>query len=292
MPQDPDFALRRRSSGSDSGNKGMQGRGKKDGHERVGNVSVSGSADRQFLRAFLCVYSYTPLSGFDVDVSGNTKQVSLPRMNQVNAHELPSFLEVMTYASMGRHSISNLTSGSSKYTDLAVTEGVKRNWFKLIHDFENRPDTGLWEDWMWEMSSHDTELSAYRLLHRLQGRYIPRLYGVIRLRITSESIPLRPITGFVERLVLEYIPQAGISMNKLKPSIDVSEEEVEKISNAVLEGFCAIEAENCLLRSDIHTTNIVLREGSGSPVIIDFGLANIQNLHIVMRNGGALSAEA
>ncbi len=61
-----------------------------------------------------------------------------------------------------------------------IQEGLKPNWFELIHYFENRPDTELWEDWMWEvctwigkMSSHDTELSAYLLLHRLQGRYIP-----------------------------------------------------------------------------------------------------------------------
>ncbi|KAK0421906.1 hypothetical protein EV421DRAFT_2066923 [Armillaria borealis] len=159
--------------------------------------------------------------------------------------------------------------------------GVKPNWFEVIHDFENRPDTKLWEEWMWEvctwigkMSNHDTELSAYRLLHPLQGRYIPRLFGVVRLRITSESTPLHPITDFVEGLVLEYIP--GISMDKLKPGIDVSEQEAEKISSAVLEGFRAIEAENCLLHNDIHTRNIVLREGSRSPVIIDFGLANIR----------------
>ncbi|KAK0431069.1 hypothetical protein EV421DRAFT_1929914 [Armillaria borealis] len=128
--------------------------------------------------------------------------------------------------------------------------------------------------WIGKMSSHDTELSAYRLLHRLQGRYIPRLYGVVRLCITSESIPLHPITDFVEGLVLEYIP--GINMDKLNPGIDVSEEEAEKFSSAVLEGFRAIEAENCLLHGNIHTRNIVLREGSWSPVIIDFGLANIR----------------
>ncbi|KAK0443642.1 hypothetical protein EV421DRAFT_1673856, partial [Armillaria borealis] len=119
------------------------------------------------------------------------------------------------------------------------------------------------------------ELSAYRLLHRLQSWYIPRLLGVVHLCITSESIPLHPITDIVEGLALEYIP--GISMDKLKPGIDVSEEEAEKISSAVLEGFHAIEAENCLLHNDIHTRNIVLHEGNRSPVIIDFGEVNIRN---------------
>ncbi|PBK71099.1 hypothetical protein ARMSODRAFT_63478 [Armillaria solidipes] len=62
-------------------------------------------------------------------------------------------------------------------------EGVGHNWFELIRDDENRPDTKIWEDWMWEvstwrykLSNHNTELAAYRLLHRLQGQYIPRLF--------------------------------------------------------------------------------------------------------------------
>ncbi|KAK0455764.1 uncharacterized protein EV420DRAFT_1644542 [Desarmillaria tabescens] len=142
-----------------------------------------------------------------------------------------------------------------------IQAGVKPDWFELINDFDNRPDTRLWEDWMWEvctwigkMSSYDTELSAYRLLHRLQGRCIPRLYGVVRLQITPESTPpLHPITDVVQ----------GV--------------EAEKISSAVLDGFRAIEAEKCLLHNVVHTKNIVLREGNRSPVIIDFGLANIRN---------------
>ncbi|PBK71146.1 hypothetical protein ARMSODRAFT_1002995 [Armillaria solidipes] len=172
------------------------------------------------------------------------------------------------------------TSSIDDHLRRAVREiqaGVKTNWFELISDFENRPDTGLWEvcTWIGKMSSHDTELSAYGLLHRLQGRYIPRLFGVVRLRITPESTPLHPITDIVEGLALEYIP--GVSMEKLKPGIDVSEQEAEKIYSAVLEVFRTIEAEKCLLHNDIHTRNIVLREGNRSPVIIDFGLANIRN---------------
>ncbi len=129
--------------------------------------------------------------------------------------------------------------------------------------------------WIGKISSHNTELSAYRLLYQLQGRYIPRLLGVVRLRITPESTPLHPITDVVQGLVLEYVP--GISMDKLKPGIGVSEQEAEKISSAVLEGFRAIEAEKRLLHNDVHTRNIVLREGDQSLVIIDFGEASIQN---------------
>ncbi|KAK0227492.1 hypothetical protein EDD85DRAFT_794742 [Armillaria nabsnona] len=89
------------------------------------------------------------------------------------------------------------------------------NWFEYT-DFDDRPDMELWEDWMWEVStlyrkmgSYDTELAAYQLLHRLQGRVF----------CTPESTPLHPITNIVQGLVLEYIP--GTGMEKLKPGIDV-----------------------------------------------------------------------
>ncbi|SJL12441.1 uncharacterized protein ARMOST_15868 [Armillaria ostoyae] len=144
-----------------------------------------------------------------------------------------------------------------------IQEGVAPNWFELICDDENLPDTKVWEDWMWEVSTwryrvsiHNTELSAYRLLHRLQGRYIPHLFSVVRL-------------------VLEYI--SGVCIAKLKPDVDVSMREAERISSQVMEALRAIEAENCLLHNDIHIGNVVLRDGNHSPVIIDFGQAGIRD---------------
>ncbi|PBK81711.1 hypothetical protein ARMGADRAFT_1039089 [Armillaria gallica] len=136
-----------------------------------------------------------------------------------------------------------------------IQAGAIPNWFELINDSDNQPDEELWEDWMFEvgtwlgkMDCYGTELTAYRLLHRLQGRYMPRLFGVVRVRINSESAPLHPITDVVEGLALEYIP--GVSMENLKPGVDVSEQEAERISSEVLEGLRAIEAENCLLHND------------------------------------------
>ncbi|KAK0421914.1 hypothetical protein EV421DRAFT_1914856 [Armillaria borealis] len=139
-------------------------------------------------------------------------------------------------------------------------EGVAPNWFELICDDENLPDTKIWEDWMWEVSTwryrvsiHNTELAAYRL----QGRYIPHLFGVVRFR-----------------LVLEYI--SGVCIAKLKPDVDVSMREAERIFSQVMEALHAIEAENCALHNDMHIRNVVLRDGSRSPVIIDFGQADIR----------------
>ncbi|KAK0235504.1 hypothetical protein EDD85DRAFT_725221, partial [Armillaria nabsnona] len=127
--------------------------------------------------------------------------------------------------------------------------------------------------WRYKVSSHNTELAAYRLLHRLQGRYIPRLFGVVRLCLTPDSTILHPITDVVQGLIFEYIP--GVSMSKLKPGVDVSEQEAERISSQVMEALRAIEAENCVLHSDIHIGNVVLREKIQSPVI-DFGQADIR----------------
>ncbi|KAK0227455.1 hypothetical protein EDD85DRAFT_1026995 [Armillaria nabsnona] len=103
---------------------------------------------------------------------------------------------------------------------------------------------------------HNTELAAYRLLLRLQGQYIPRHFGIVRLRITPESTTLHPITDIVQGCVFEYA--LGVSMAKLKADVDVSEE-AESTSSQAMEALRAIEAENCVLH-----------------IIIDFGQADIR----------------
>ncbi|KAK0227494.1 hypothetical protein EDD85DRAFT_975181 [Armillaria nabsnona] len=157
-----------------------------------------------------------------------------------------------------------------------IQEGVAPNWFELVRDDENRPDTKVWEisTWRYKPSNHNTELAAYRLLHQLQGQYIPRLFGAVHNRIAPESITLPPITDIVQGLVFEYI--SGVSMAKLKPSVDVSMREAERISSHVMEAPRALEAENCVLYNDIHVGNADLRDGNRSPVIIDFGQADIR----------------
>ncbi len=107
-------------------------------------------------------------------------------------------------------------------TPYVKPRSVAPNWFELLCDDENRPNTKIWEDWMWEvstsrykLSSHNTELTVNRLLHRLQGH--SRLFGVVCLRITSESTTLHLITNtnIIQGLVFEYIP--GVNMAKLTP---------------------------------------------------------------------------
>ncbi len=94
---------------------------------------------------------------------------------------------------------------------------------KLVRGHERFVE--LWEDWMWEVLTWEDGVLRYRArcvstLHRLQGRYIPCLLGVVRLCITPELTPLHPITDVVKVLALEYI--SGVSMEKLQPGINVS----------------------------------------------------------------------
>ncbi|PBK65209.1 hypothetical protein ARMSODRAFT_447780 [Armillaria solidipes] len=135
--------------------------------------------------------------------------------------------------------------------------GAIPDWFEVISDFDNRPDKELGLDvgWFGKMGSYD----VYRLLHRLQGRYIPSPFGVVRICPTPEPTPLHPITDAVQGVVLEYIP--GVSMEKPKPGMYVSEQEAERISSDVMAGPCAIEAENCLL----HNNRSFCGKGTGLP---------------------------
>ncbi|KAK0224974.1 hypothetical protein EDD85DRAFT_216704 [Armillaria nabsnona] len=90
--------------------------------------------------------------------------------------------------------------------------------------------------------------------------------------VLPEFNPLHPITDVIQGLIPEYIP--GVSMEKLKPGVDLSEQEAER--SQVKEAFRAIESENCVLHNDVHIGNVVLREGNRFPVIVDFGQADIR----------------
>ncbi|KAK0186762.1 hypothetical protein F5146DRAFT_142976 [Armillaria mellea] len=104
------------------------------------------------------------------------------------------------------------------------------------------------------------------------------IFPVLMVSFVFESLP--SLVLFIPSPTSSRDSFLSISLvsawDELKPSIDISEEEAEKISSAVLEGFRAIEGGNCLLDSDIHTGNIVRREGSRSSVIVDSGLVNIR----------------
>ncbi|PBK71119.1 hypothetical protein ARMSODRAFT_954888 [Armillaria solidipes] len=144
--------------------------------------------------------------------------------------------------------------------------GKVTNWFELVKDSMNpaQPRPKLWEDWMWEISTwtsrieeHQTEVDAYRLLRRLQGHLIPRVYGLVHLSISSSS-PLHPITDYVPGIIIEYIQ--GVSMGSLQPGVDIPRPEAEAIADRVMDAFRTIKAEKCVMHNDIHIDNILLRD--------------------------------
>ncbi|PBK88305.1 hypothetical protein ARMGADRAFT_1084632 [Armillaria gallica] len=62
----------------------------------------------------------------------------------------------------------------------------------------------------------------------------------------------------------------------LHPITDIVQGLAERISSHIMEALRAIEAENCVLHNVIHIGNVVLLDGNRSPVVIDFGQADIR----------------
>ncbi len=139
------------------------------------------------------------------------------------------------------------------------------------------------------MGSYDTELAAYQLLHRLQCRYILCLLGVVRLCITPELTLLHPITDIVHGLVLECIP--GVCMEKLKLSIDISEQEVARISSAsdVMAGLCALGA--CCTTTSTPGTSFC-GKGIGFPSLLTSERPTSGSLELAMKIGEQRSGYA
>ncbi|KAG7441367.1 uncharacterized protein BT62DRAFT_1011612 [Guyanagaster necrorhizus] len=126
--------------------------------------------------------------------------------------------------------------------------GTTTNWFDLVKDWKHpaQPDLDDWEDWMWEiltwtsrMEEHQTEVKAYRLLRRLQGRLILRFYGLVHLPISS-SQPLHPISNYIPCLIIEDIQ--GVSMGSLKPGVDIPRPEAEALADRVMDAFRTMKA--------------------------------------------------
>lgn len=78
------------------------------------------------------------------------------------------------------------------------------------------------------MQEHRAGVNAYRLLRRLQGRLIPRFYGLVHLLISSYE-PLRPLTDYVPGIVIEYIQ--SVSIGALQPGVDIPRPEAGAIAD-------------------------------------------------------------
>lgn len=82
------------------------------------------------------------------------------------------------------------------------------------------------------MQERRTEVDVYRLLRRLQGRLIPRVYGLVHFPMSS-SQPLHPFTEYIPGIVIEYVQ--GVNMGSLRPGVDISRPEAEAIADRGIE---------------------------------------------------------
>ncbi|SJL12535.1 uncharacterized protein ARMOST_15963 [Armillaria ostoyae] len=86
----------------------------------------------------------------------------------------------------------------------AIQLGTVTNWFELVKDSMN-PAQPHPDDWGYRrglrMQEHRTEVDAYRLLRRLQGRLgIPRFYGLVYLPMSSSHHGLHSLSSKAEAI--------------------------------------------------------------------------------------------
>lgn len=110
----------------------------------------------------------------------------------------------------------------------------------------------------------------------------PRLYGVVHLSIASDSSPLHPATDYVQVISLEYISE--VSMDGLKPGVDIPRREAEDVSCRVLDAFRVIQVENCVLMTSI-TETLSCGTGIGHLSSLTLDLLSSGNPNGASRNG-------
>ncbi|KAJ7093849.1 hypothetical protein B0H15DRAFT_904851 [Mycena belliarum] len=139
----------------------------------------------------------------------------------------------------------------------------------------------LWDGWeleiyVWTLKIRDqmAEALAYRRLSTLQGTFIPRLYGTVRLPISPGTAFVHPIVDFVPGLAIEHIPSPNLGA--LTVGTDISKPVANHISRQLIDNVARVRDAGCHHR-DIRLANIVLRNWphAPEPALIDFGLATV-----------------
>lgn len=134
-------------------------------------------------------------------------------------------------------------------------------------------------DWAREMDNWDallrsmeTEVRAYRIARALQGSTIPRMYGTCTVVVDPN---LEPLLSTIPGICLQYIDG---TLDRLKPGVDVSEPEAERISQGLLSTARRLR-DIRVMHDDICPRNVIVRlHDLDHPVLIDFGLALIGDL--------------
>ncbi|KAG6895304.1 hypothetical protein C0992_002013 [Termitomyces sp. T32_za158] len=146
--------------------------------------------------------------------------------------------------------------------------------FEIEHDDSDEdplPWTQLFSSWDMFNDLHINEREAYGRLQEAQASgLVPRFFGTAK--IDMMSMAKHPSLSHIDGLLLEYIP--GRSMARFRPGIDITFEKAEVISQRVLELGRRLRRFG-VTHNDVHVGNVILREESSFPVLIDWGHASI-----------------
>lgn len=112
----------------------------------------------------------------------------------------------------------------------------------------------------------------YRHLEEAQHLgLVPRFYGETEIHMSSETAPDHPAFQSVRGIILEYIPGETLHSFLMRKGKKQRDEVFHKVIALAHEmrPYGAIH-------NDLHFANIILREPDQTPVIIDWGRADIE----------------
>ena len=170
--------------------------------------------------------------------------------------------------------------------------GIWKNYWEQLGAERTVPDSHRDDDdyesdqharWIYEMdrwnglrSAQSIEAAAYRRLHKLQGKGIPRLYGTCVCHVDGGSHSLDPFISTVPGLIIEFIE--GTPLDRLTVGVDVSRSEAERISQGALSVLREFR-DALILHGDFAGRNVIARLNDlDHPVIIDLGSARLQSV--------------
>ncbi|MCK6454400.1 MAG: protein kinase [Alphaproteobacteria bacterium] len=112
---------------------------------------------------------------------------------------------------------------------------------------------------------------------RDEGRWLARFDDDARGRKHPNIVGVKTLEEALGTayLVMEYVEGESLRAYYERHGDGVPEGELKQIAGGMLEGLSALHAEKMYHR-DIHPGNVLLREGSGIPVLIDFGSARLE----------------
>ena len=167
--------------------------------------------------------------------------------------------EIVRELGFGGFGITYLARDHALARLVAVKEYFPGDWGTRRADGTIAPRSATTEaDYAWGL---DRFVDEARVLARLTHHNIVRVYRIVEAAGSAY-------------MAMEYVEGHSLA-EELKSSGPLPERRVRRLLAGLAEGLAAVHAAG-LLHRDIKPANVMLREGDGSPVLIDFGAAREQ----------------